>query len=229
VRQTEDAIFSAVKVFANIYIFLRKKIPMERVSVYIDGFNLYFGMMEAGYGNCRWLDVEKLSKNILKPGQVLIDVKYFTSSVNNNPDKQKRQIIYLEAIETTSVKIIYGHYQLNKAECKRCGNIWPSPSEKMTDVNIATNLIVDAYKDTYDTAILISGDSDLVPPIRVIHENFPKKRVCVAFPPKRHNFSVTAVAKGNFMLGRKKLVDSQFPVQVKNKVGYILNKPKDWY
>ena len=44
----------------------------------------------------------------------------------------------------------------------------------MTDVNIATQMIIDAYQDKYDTAMLISGDSDLVPPIKAINENFKK-------------------------------------------------------
>lgn len=38
---------------------------MERVVVYVDGFNLYFGLMEAGLKKCRWLDIYALAKNIL--------------------------------------------------------------------------------------------------------------------------------------------------------------------
>jgi len=62
----------------------------ERVLAYIDGFNLYFGMREAGFHNCRWLNIRKLITNFLKPHQVLVGIKYFTSRVSNNPDKQKR-------------------------------------------------------------------------------------------------------------------------------------------
>lgn len=76
--------------------------------------------------------------------------------------------------------------------------------------------------------MLISGDSDLVPPIKAVHEIFKNKRVFVAFPTKRHNQSVAIVAKGSFTIGRKKLVDSQFTNSVQKKDGFILNKPKDW-
>lgn len=38
---------------------------IERVIVYIDGFNLYFGMREAGFDQCRWLNVLKLAENLL--------------------------------------------------------------------------------------------------------------------------------------------------------------------
>lgn len=200
----------------------------EKVIAYIDGFNLYFGMMEAGYKEYRWLDVLKLVKNFMKPNQVLVSVKYFTSRVSNNPDKQKRQTTYIEALESVGVKIYYGHYQSGYIECQKCGNIRPTYSEKMTDVNIATQMLLDVYKEEFDMAMLISGDSDLVPPIKGIHESFKNKRVFVAFPPKRHNQSVGLVAKGSMIIGRKKLADSQLKEEVSKKDGFILRKPKEW-
>ncbi len=205
--------------------FQQKK---ERIIVYVDGFNLYFGIKEAGYNNCKWLDIYKLVNSFLKTNQVLIEIKYFTSRVSNNPDKQKRQSTYIEAIETTGIKVIYGHYQTGSIECKRCGTIWLTYNEKMTDVNIATQMIMDAYKDKCDMAMLISGDSDLVPPIKAIHENFKQKRVFVAFPPKRFNSSVSIVAKGSLTIGRKKLIDSQFSNKVIKSNGFVLKKPKEW-
>ncbi len=200
----------------------------ERVIVYVDGFNLYFGMVEAGLDNCKWLNLLSLVQDLLKYNQVLVDVKYFTSRVSNNPDKQKRQTSYIEALESVGVKIYYGHYQSSSIECNRCGNIWQTYNEKMTDVNIATHMIMDAYKDLYDMAMLISGDSDLVPPIKEVHQNFKNKRVMVAFPPKRHNNSVSLVARGSLTIGRKKLVDNQFPDEVQKKDGYIIKIPVSW-
>lgn len=200
----------------------------ERVVVYVDGFNLYFGMIDAGFNNCKWLNLKLLVENLLNQNQVLVEVKYFTSSVSNNPDKQKRQITYIEVLENVGVKIYYGNYQTNHVECRRCKNIWPTYNEKMTDVNIATQILIDAYQDKYDMAMLISGDSDLVPPIKSVHDIFKNKRVFVAFPPKRHNQSVSIVAKGSLTIGRKKLVDSQFNDEVVKKSGYILKKPTEW-
>lgn len=84
----------------------------------------------------------------------------------------------------------------------------------MTDVNIATQMMIDAFNDKYDMAMLISGDSNLVPPIKAIHYLFENKRVFVAFPPKRHNSSVAIVAKGSMMIGRKKIVDSLFEPEI---------------
>jgi len=230
-RQTKDAIFGDVFVqqkYNKITLHTNSMQKKERVIVYVDGFNLYFGVKEAGFNNCKWLDINKLVEGLLKPDQELAGIKYFTSSVSNDPDKQKRQITFIEALETKGIKIFYGHYQKGSIECRRCGNIWATYNEKMTDVNIATNMMIDAFTDQYDMAMLISGDSDLVPPIREIHSHFPKKRVFVAFPPKRFNNSVALVAKGSLTIGRKKLLDSQFPLEVKKKDGFLLQKPKEW-
>lgn len=204
---------------------LQKK---ERVIAYIDGFNLYFGLKEAGYENCKWLDLKKLVIGLLKPNQLLSEVKYFTTRVSNAPDKQKRQSTYIEAVETSGVSIFYGHYQSKTITCKNCLTAWTHYNEKMTDVNIATHIMVDAYADKYDMALLISGDSDLVPPIKSVHEQFKNKRVFVAFPPKRHNNSVSAVAKGSLSIGRKKLLDSQFANNLTKRDGYVLYKPEEW-
>ncbi len=200
----------------------------ERVVAYIDGFNLYFGMREAGFDKCRWLDVVKLINSLLEPNQELIKVKYFTSRVSNNPDKQKRQSTYLDALESTGTQIIYGNYQDNNTECNRCGHVWKSAKEKMTDVNIATSIIIDAFKDKYDMAMLISGDSDLSPPIKAIHELFKQKRVFIAFPPKRHNSTMAIVSRGSMIIGRKKLVDAQFNEEVISKTGFKLRIPDQW-
>ncbi|AFN74525.1 hypothetical protein MROS_1288 [Melioribacter roseus P3M-2] len=199
----------------------------EKVMVYVDGFNLYFGIVSK-YPNTKWLNIWQLAQNILKPHQSLIGVKYFTSLVSNNPQKEKRQRDFLSAIQTTPVQIIYGHYQSTPTSCKKCGHSWNDNEEKMTDVNIAVNMITDAIEDKYDTAILISGDSDLVPAINSIHKYFPQKRVVVLFPPDRHNISVKNSAKGSYILGRKKLVASQFPQVVTTSLGYQITKPKSW-
>lgn len=200
----------------------------ERVVVYIDGFNLYFGMRDAGFDKFRWLNVKLLVHHLLQMNQTLISIKYFTSRVSNHPEKQKRQSTYIDALESMGIEVFYGNYQDGSAECKKCGHIWRTAKEKMTDVNIATTMLVDGFNDQYDMAMLISGDSDLVPPIKAVHANFKTKRVLVAFPPKRHNSSMAVVAKGSFTIGRKTLGDSQFEDTIKSKTGYNLKRPDSW-
>lgn len=201
-------------------------IKKERVAVFIDGFNLYFGLTSA-YPNYKWLNVYLLSQNLLRPNQQLVSVSYFTARIGNNPSKEQRQSIYLSAIKSTSTQIIYGHYKSKNKSCRRCGHTWQTNEEKMTDVNIAVQMITGAVQNTYDRAILISGDSDLVPPIKTVQNIFNKK-VFVAFPPNRHNHSVKSIANGSMVLGRGTLSKSQFAASITLNNGHILNKPTQW-
>ena len=202
---------------------------MERIITYIDGFNLYFGLKSKNWKKYYWLNLKELSNNLLIKDQKLVKTKYFTSRVKDNPEKQKRQSTFIDALETLSdFEIYYGKYQQNKVECYQCHYVFSDQNEKMTDVNIATEMLCDAFRDSYDTAILISGDSDLIPPIRAIQYHFPRKKVIVAFPPERYNKSVKDVAKGSFIIGRSKLHNSLFPDTLTSKTGFLLNKPKEW-
>ena len=97
------------------------------------------------------------------------------------------------------------------------------PNEKMTDVNIAVELLSDAFQDRYDTAFLISADSDLVPPINRIRLLFPKKNVIVAFPPDRFSKELDKYASASFTIGRAKIAKSLFPLE--NEVRRLLVPP----
>lgn len=199
----------------------------QRVIVFIDGFNLYFGM-KSDCPDCKWLDVVALAQSLLKPGQTLAGVHYFTARVRGNPNKQKKQNTYLEALELTGAAITYGNYQSVLENCVRCGHVWDASNEKMTDVNIAVAMLLGAVNDEYDLAILISGDSDLVPPIQAVQKYFPPKRVIVAFPPNRYNRSVDHAASACFILGKAKLRANQLPHSLTKPDGFVLTKPKEW-
>jgi uncharacterized LabA/DUF88 family protein len=201
---------------------------MKRLNVYVDGFNLYFGMIKAGFTNCKWLDIHALAELIKNNTHTLNDVKYFTARIKGNYEKQKRQSTYLDALATTPISIIYGQYRSDLVECQKCPHTWYAPKEKMTDVNIATELMIDAYTDMFDVAIVISGDSDLVPPIKAIRRLFPQKEVLSAFPPNRPSNELKSVANHSFHLGRLKLERCQLPKTITDKYGNVLSKPFEW-
>ena len=190
---------------------------------------MYFGINSKGWNNLKWLDVYALASNLIKPHQSLSEVLYFTARVRNAPDKEKRQNTYLEALQTyRGITITYGRFQPNVITCYSCGHSYSSPNEKMTDVNIASRMLVDSFQDKFDTAFLISGDTDLIPPIKEIKSLFPKKRIIVAFPPGRHNISLQNMAHASFIIGRKKLLDSQLPEEVTKPDGFTLRRPAEW-
>jgi len=201
----------------------------ERVIAYIDGFNLYFGLKSAGWKRFYWLNLQTMARNLLKPDQDLVFTKYFTSRVSYPPDKERRQSTFIEALETQNdLRIFYGHYQLNPQRCRKCGDKVMLPNEKMTDVNIAVEMMSDAYQDLFDMALPISADSDLTAPVLAIKNLFPEKRVVVAFPPQRHSVQLQRLAHGFLQIGRANLAKSIFPDKVQKADGFILQKPAEW-
>jgi len=202
---------------------------MNRVIAYIDGFNLYFGLKERGWRRFYWLNVQSLVQNLLKFNQQLKMTKYFTARVIGSPDKQKRQSTLLEALETLpDFRIFYGKYQINQRECPRCRFIDQVPNEKMTDVNMAVEMILDATNDDYDIALLLSADSDLVPPIKAIKQVFPQKRIVVAFPPRRESAELRGAAHACLRIGRANFANSVFPDRIRKADGFILQRPLTW-
>ncbi len=138
----------------------------DRAIVYIDGFNLYFGLKSAtvrkkGHSKLPkktyWLDLQKLSEKIVQNGQ-LVGIKYFTARIKGNYAKQVRQGTFLKAIQThcQKLQIFEGRYLLREmfcAECRKisndiicsyCGHVNNLPEEKKSDVNIATQMLKDA-------------------------------------------------------------------------------------
>lgn len=205
---------------------------MQRVSVYVDGFNLYHGLRASGLKQFYWLDLRRMSKRLLSGNQTLARVRYFTSRLRTTPGnqgKRERQNTYLEALGTLpDMEIHFGHFTSKEARCRTCGATWTTYEEKMTDVNVAVELLGDAQDDTFDTAIIVSGDSDLSGPVRAVRQKYPGKRVVIAFPPRRHSVALRNVATGAFTIGRDVFRDSQFPEQVAKPDGYMLTRPPSW-
>ena len=64
---------------------------MQRVAVYIDGLNLYYGMRDKGWRRYYWLDLQRLSQNMTRPYQRLQFVRYFTPNFCPMTTIQDRQ------------------------------------------------------------------------------------------------------------------------------------------
>jgi hypothetical protein len=158
------------------------KSPPRRVIFYIDGFNLYYGALRGK--PYRWLNLEALCGQYIKPGAELVAIKYFTAKVKDrphNPGQQAQQWEYLRALKTLpKVEIIYGRFLTRKAtrlltnppKRRRKGDIglrevWVQ-EEKGSDVNLASHLLVDGSRARYDLAVVISNDSDLKTPVEIV-------------------------------------------------------------
>ena len=142
---------------------------MDRLIVYVDGFNLYHGLHETAQCRWLWLDLVALAKK-LRPRSQLVALRYFTAPVCGQQDALARQQTYSQALETKypqQVQIIEGRYQKKPRRCRSCGARWTDYEEKETDVNIAVHLVRDVASNAMDSALVVSADSDLSPAIRM--------------------------------------------------------------
>lgn len=201
---------------------------MERVSAYIDGFNLYHGLKEKHGRKYLWLDLRQVAQRLTRPTQVLGNVHYFTAAVRNDPPAQQRQNTYLAALRAHGgVDITLGRYQEKHLACRRCGHTWRSYEEKETDVNIAVTLLADAVDDRFDVALVISADSDLAPAVRTLKRLSPGKRFVSVFPPRRRSDDLRRLADATFTLGDAIIRQSQLPATVTDG-GRAHHRPPTW-
>jgi uncharacterized LabA/DUF88 family protein len=151
-----------------------------KANVYVDGFNLYYGSLKGKGPGFKWLDLDTLCRKHLIPSNPVNRIRYFTARISARPgdlDAPVRQETYLRALATIpGLTIHLGHFQQTKV---RMPLVHPPSSgqktervykteEKGSDVNIATNMLLDAFNKDCDLAVVISNDSDLEAPIRAV-------------------------------------------------------------
>lgn len=201
----------------------------NRVGVYIDGFNLFFAIKRKRWKHFYWYDPYQLAFDLCRTDETLVFCKYFTARVANNPEKQKRQASYLDALAAHSkAEIIYGRYKDEEHYCIGCGNRNKVPKEKMTDVNIAVQMLRDGFEDKWDRVILISGDSDLVPPLKALQELFPHKVRTLVFPPDQYTKELYDLSSSKLSVGQERLTKAALPEEILTASGHKIKRPARW-
>ena len=174
-----------------------------KANIYIDGGNLYFGMLK-GHPESKWLDISKFCELLTDGEHEINDIKYFTSIIKTHPHDPaavEHQNVYLQAISARGgVKTIFGYYNKNKTwlpaidpECVNCKVTGEKKlvhamkfEEKRTDVNIVTEMLRDAYTTDVQSFVLISGDSDFATPLDLIRQDL-RRQVMVLNPKDRRS------------------------------------------
>lgn len=162
---------------------------MIRAAFYVDGFNLYHAINDLQQPFLKWVDLKKLC-GILIPSktETITKIVYCTAFYPKDPKKRWRHEQYLAALDVREVVTVKGHYVPEQRECNSCKATWKHFTEKQTDINVAANLLNDAWLDIYDKAYLISADSDQAAIARIYKQQFPAKKFVTVSPPGR-NFS----------------------------------------
>ncbi len=205
------------------------------VNVYVDGFNVYYGCLRGT--PYRWLDLDALARRLF-PNDAIHRIRYFTARVNprvTTPQSPQRQQAYLRALNTIPHLTIHlGHFLSHPARMPLARPRPGGPTtvevmkteEKGSDVNLATYLLLDAFRQDFETAVVISNDSDLKEPIDVAQRELGLAvGVVNPHPPNRRSRSFQpAFFK---QIREKDLRACQLPPVLRDSRGTI-HRPAGW-
>lgn len=176
----------------------------------------------------RWLDLQALAREIAGGKSLITAVHFFTAFYPGEPQKRQRHEDYLDALRLRGVTPVIGTFRRKEKYCRACKQVSVGYEEKETDVNIAVSLFKFACLDAYDKALLLSGDSDLLPAIRAVREVYPEKQVQVVFPPgHRYTHALRQAAHSCIRINNGHLLRNQLPDPVIGG-GRIIRKPQSW-
>ncbi len=206
-----------------------------RVYVYVDGFNIYYRALRGTPH--KWLNLAALSQSLLDPADTVDQIRYFTARVKPRTpasDSPREQQLYLNALGTLpNVTCHYGRF-LSK---KKHRPLVMEPSiyvevhdteEKGSDVNLAAHLLNDGWHNRYDAALVLSQDSDLIEPMRMVRDELGKLVGLVWLDGKQPSKYMVAVSSFVRHATPARLAAAQFGAPLMGKNGHHIVKPADW-
>jgi len=201
---------------------------LRRVIVYIDGFNFYNGVLKNT--RYKWLDLQRFFVR-LRPHDNIQAIKFFTSLVTGSHRDRQETLLKALQIHAPLVTVIHGRFKMKQITCPN-GLKTTIPEEKRTDVNIGIHMVDDAYQQRCDHEILVSGDSDLVPAIKLVRQRFPNIKTTVYVPARNRQRGVAAELRGAAEVDRTLplalLPKTQLPPRIPDGNGGLLVKPAAW-
>ena len=206
---------------------------MEKTNVYIDGFNFYYGCIRGT--PYRWLDLGRFCQTVF-PKNRIHRIRYFTALVKptpQDPTQPQRQLTYLRALGTIpNLSIHYGRFSVTTKR-RWLANTCPPRrvevihvEEKGSDVNLASHLLIDGFDGDYDVAIVVSNDSDLLEPIRLVRSRLGRT-VGLLNPYKKTAVDLRGEADFYRDVRESALRSCQFPTTLIDANGTIV-KPAEW-
>jgi len=176
-----------------------------------------------------------MSQFLIPQNSTVNQIKYFTARVSARPNDVGlpiRQETYIRALKTLpNLQVIYGHFLSHSVWM---ANANPPPKklqvikteEKGSDVNLASHLLLDAFTQQFDMAVVVTNDSDLYTPIEFViqHVNRP---VGILHPHQHPSAKLKTIATFIKPIREGVLKSSQFPVMLSDKNG-TFSKPIGW-
>jgi hypothetical protein len=225
-----------------------------RTIVYVDGFNFYYGCCRGTPH--RWVNPWRVAEHLLPaPDHELVALFYFTAAIKpqpHDPAQRQRQECYWRALRTVpNLRLVEGTFLQSRRQLPRVEPRWwraiqrrlahwprlrplAAPrtvavlrsEEKGSDVNLATQLLLDALDHHFDCAAVVSNDSDLLAPIRAVRQRFGRK---IGLLSGTAHPSRVLTAEVNFVKHIREgvMARSQFPPALTDARG-TFHKPASW-
>lgn len=227
-----------------------------KTYVYVDGFNLYYGCIKGTKYKWldlgKLCSVVLPGHTVLRIKYFTARVH----PSPQNPEQGIRQAAYLRALRTIpNLEIYEGHFlshprwrqlavpgggrtslarnvapgvseYFDVPEGAELAYVW-DPEEKGSDVNLAAELLVDGFRGRYEFALVVSNDSDLVAPIRIVREELDLPVGVLNPHAKRPSRELGRVATFQRTIWKSSLRKSQFPPELMDERG-IITKPTEW-
>jgi uncharacterized LabA/DUF88 family protein len=137
----------------------------ESAAVYIDGGNTYRRLKDLGIPeNSRRFDYSTFVRHLVGKRN-LISKRYYVGIVRNfdNSEKgarmEKSQQKFLNNLRDEGFDIKPGRIMYDGTDRIR---------EKGVDVKLSVDLVIGAVDNLYDTAVVVSSDTDLIPAIKYV-------------------------------------------------------------
>ncbi len=205
-----------------------------RANVYVDGFSLYYSALKRT--PYKWLDLRKLCR-LLLPKDRIHRIRYFTAIPVyewwRDVPKGQRQQTYVRALETLrGLTVHYGSCRADTEWLPISGSRTGEREhvirrlEKGSDVNLASMLLMDGFRRDYEVAVVISTDSDLALPMRLVRTRL-QLPVGLLKPGERYANELARAATFWKPIREGVLAASQFPPQLTDEHGTI-TKPSAW-
>lgn len=222
---------------------------MPKCYVYIDGFNLYKRRLHE-LPHCKWLNIRKFVTSLLIPylGEENLEIKkikFFTATMSDterDPGISSRQHVYLRALKSDNVEVIYGKFlkrpkrgilidpQCVVEICSIRKEILTIEKfeEKKTDVNIAVNAMYDALTELTqkDFVAILTNDIDQAPTLRAL-QKLAKIKTVIISPVQTIANDLAGYADYKITFSDMILLQSQFEDVLSDNKGKF-HKPHLW-
>jgi hypothetical protein len=206
-----------------------------RVRVYVDGFNLYYRALRTS--PYKWLNLLTLAQGLLDPADTIDCLRYFTARVSpraGDPGAPKRQQAYLSALSgIREVRVHYGRF-LTKEKRRptvRDPSVYVEvhdTEEKGSDVNLASFLLNDGYRNRYDAALVMTQDTDLCEPLRMVTQDLGKIVGLVWLDGQQAARRLERVTSFVRHVTNARLASAQFPNPTMARNDHLVHKPTEW-